>query len=339
MKKIIIILVLTMLTGCGTVKNVLVDDKFEKMGYSKKTIELINQYSLGDYITSYDETVEKIIDDPSFEAEYIEDYLKLAYLGSDDCLMVVNKRYFIDDESYSEDLLELMKTDYYLHSRHERYLNLVKDGYGYRDAVEMVNANADYDPYDYIVDADISDDILMIANKYYTLNEYVPDDLVSIDSAYGIDSYLREEVYKAYVKMADEASNDGLSLWITSAYRSYSKQYSLYNSYLENDPQYVVDTYSSRPGFSDHQTGLTVDIIAPGYDLGTFEYSDECKWLKDNAYRFGFIMRYPEGKEDITGYTYESWHYRYVGENAALYIHNNGITFDEYYAYFVSGEY
>lgn len=326
--------------GCGKVEELIKSDELSEMGYDEETIRMIDDYAIRDCVTNYpyNDSLKTLMQDPSFIKENINEYLNLSELDPDDCLMVVNRGYTDEVKEYSEDLLNLMKTDYYLHSRHQRYLDLVDEGYGYRDAIETVNANRDYEPYTHTIDSNLDDDILMIANKYYTLNEYVPDDLVSIDEHYGIEGYMRLEAYDAYVKMADEAAENGLSLWITSPYRSYSSQNRIYNRYLENDPQYIVDTYSSRPGYSDHQTGLTADIIAPGYDFGNFAYSDEFKWLCDNAYRYGFILRYPEGKENITGYTYESWHYRYVGEKVASYIHDTGITFDEYYAYFISGE-
>ena len=340
MKKIFILLLLVCLMGCAKINDFIKSDELLDMGYDEKTVSMIEEYGIRENVMKYpyNENLKTLIEDPSFIKENIDEYLSLNELKTDDCLMVVNRGYTDDVEEYSEDLLNLMRTDYYLHSRHQRYLEMVNNGYSYRDAIEIVNAYRDYEAYTYTIDSNLGDDILMIANKYYTLNDYVPDDLVSIDGNYGIEGYMREEAYNAYVKMADDASMDGMSLWITSPYRSYSSQNRIYNSYLENDPQYIVDTYSSRPGYSDHQTGLTADIIAPGYDFGSFAYSDEFKWLSENAYKYGFILSYPKGKENITGYTYESWHYRYVGEKVASYIHDTGITFDEYYAYFISGE-
>lgn len=340
MKKILVLLLLVCLVGCAKINDFIKTDELLDMGYDEKTISMIDEYGIRENVMNYpyNENLKTLIEDSGFIKENIDEYLSLNELKADDCLMVVNKGYTDDVEEYSEDLLNLMRTEYYLHTRHHRYLEMVDKGYDYRDAIEIVNANRDFEAYTYTVNSNLDDDILMIANKYYTLNDYVPDDLVSIDGSYGIAGYMREEAYNAYVKMADDASMDGMSLWITSPYRSYSSQNRIYNSYLENDPQYIVDTYSSRPGYSDHQTGLTADIIAPGYDFGNFAYSDEFEWLSRNAYKYGFILRYPEGKENITGYTYESWHYRYVGDKVASYIYETGITFDEYYAYFISGE-
>ena len=135
--------------------------------------------------------------------------------------------------------------------------------------------------------------------------------------------------------MVAAAKNDGISLWNVSGYRSYNTQQSLYNNYKARDGQTKADTYSARPGSSEHQTGLATDICTAS-SAAHFENTDKYKWLINNSYKYGFILRYPEGKTYITGYKFEPWHYRYVGVEAATYIHNNNITFEEYHAYFVS---
>ena len=97
-----------------------------------------------------------------------------------------------------------------------------------------------------------------------------------------------------------------------------------------------ADSIASRPGASEHQTGLTLDIFSKdNSNKNTFKDTEVFKWLKDNSYKFGFILRYPEDKVKVTGYGYESWHYRYVGKKIAKYIYENNITFEEYYAYFI----
>ena len=96
-----------------------------------------------------------------------------------------------------------------------------------------------------------------------------------------------------------------------------------------------ADLSTARAGFSEHQTGLAIDILTYNVTLSNFEETDAFKWLSSNAYKYGFILRYPKGKEDITGYEYESWHYRYVGVEIATQIFEEDITFDEYYAYYL----
>ena len=135
--------------------------------------------------------------------------------------------------------------------------------------------------------------------------------------------------------MADDAKKESLNLRIISAYRPYEYQENLYNKYLLKDSKEKVDTYSARSGYSEHQTGLSIDIDNIYTNYNKFHITLEYKWMMDNAYKYGFILRYPENKENITGFKYESWHYRYVGANIATYIHNHNITFDEYYYEFL----
>ena len=121
-------------------------------------------------------------------------------------------------------------------------------------------------------------------------------------------------------------------LILGSAYRSEDYQATLYNGYVEQYGQAEADTISSRPGYSDHQTGLAADIS--DHDGATYltqdmEYTPEGEWLKDHAHEYGFIMRYPKGKEDITGYAYEPWHFRYIGVDYATAIYN----VDEFYSF------
>lgn len=114
----------------------------------------------------------------------------------------------------------------------------------------------------------------------------------------------------------------------TSGYRDYNYQASLYNSYVAADGQQAADTYSARPGYSEHQTGLTFDLMHSDGSLITRD--PEASWLKNHAADYGFIIRYPEGKQDITGYSPEPWHLRYVGKEAAREIMDNGLTLEQY---------
>ena len=115
-----------------------------------------------------------------------------------------------------------------------------------------------------------------------------------------------------------------------STYRSYEYQVDLYNRYVKTDGKEAADTYSGRPGNSEHQTGLAMDIANKNgfISKGDKEYD----WLVNNSYKYGFILRYPKGSETITGYMYEEWHYRYLGKEAAKEIKNTGLTYDEYMA-------
>lgn len=180
--------------------------------------------------------------------------------------------------------------------------------------------------------ATIRNDYLSVVNKQYRLeSSFVPYDLVNIDSAltvYGGASIV-SHVHDKYLEMRNAAAQSGLNLTVSNCYRSYARQKELYTHYLGSNSQSVVDTFSARPGHSEHQLGLACDFAAGKNDLGKFTGTAEQIWMTENAQDYGFILRYPSGKESITGYQYESWHYRYVGELAPE-IKASGLTLDEY---------
>ena len=164
-------------------------------------------------------------------------------------------------------------------------------------------------------------DGVLIANKSYGL-----------PSSYG--NGLTWETQNAFDEMTDafnhEKQDPDRWLWISSGYRSYWDQSAIYNNYVSWDGQANADTYSARPGYSEQQTGLAFDLNTID---DSFTYTEEGQWVHDNCYRFGLILRYPLGKESITGYIHESWHMRYVGVDLATKLYNDGdwITLEEYY--------
>lgn len=161
-------------------------------------------------------------------------------------------------------------------------------------------------------------DGILIANKSYPLpSTYNPGGLLS-------------DFQNAFSKMQQAASKDGISLSVISGFRSYARQNTLYQNYVSKDGKSKADTYSARPGHSEHQSGLAADINSLSQ---SFENTKEGKWLSSHCYEYGFIIRYPKGKEDETGYIYEPWHIRYVGEKLASTLYNNGdwITLEDYF--------
>lgn len=159
-------------------------------------------------------------------------------------------------------------------------------------------------------------DGILIANKSYSLpSTYAPGGLTA-------------ETQAAFNQMASDAWNYyGISLWNCSGYRSYDYQSSLYWGYVSRDGQAAADTYSARPGHSEHQTGLALDV---NYASSWFDTTKEAKWIADHCAEYGFIIRYPKGKEDKTGYMYESWHIRYLGKDLAKKVTDSGLTLEEY---------
>ena len=160
-------------------------------------------------------------------------------------------------------------------------------------------------------------DGILIANKTY-----------SLPSNYG--NGLTKETTNAFNKMKADATSLGLNIYISSGYRSYYDQKYIYENYVKRDGKEEADTYSARAGHSEHQTGLAFDLNTIN---ASFAKTEEGKWVADNCYKYGLILRYPEGKSDITGYIYESWHLRYVGVELATKLYNNGdwLTLEEYY--------
>lgn len=161
--------------------------------------------------------------------------------------------------------------------------------------------------------------------------------ILIVNKEYGLpDTYApgeSEEARQAFENMKIDASKEGIYLNAFSTYRNYWTQNRLYNNYVANYGQDPTDTFSARAGFSEHQTGLAFDIGGADRSLWAmedFKYTDEAKWLKENAYKYGFILRYPEGKEWKTGYMHESWHFRYVGVEHSEKFKDSDLTLEEY---------
>lgn len=173
-------------------------------------------------------------------------------------------------------------------------------------------------------------DFLVNKNNKLT-NDYIPNDLEIIDIKYACeDKYLRKEARINFEKLAKKAKQEGLNIIAVSTYRSYSYQEKLYNNYVLDKGFYYADMASARAGHSEHQTGLAVDVSNSTLDYDNFESTNEFIWMKNNAHKYGFILRYPKASFHITGFKYEPWHYRYVGGDIATYIYENNLTLEEY---------
>ena len=174
-------------------------------------------------------------------------------------------------------------------------------------------------------------DGVLIANKTYALpQDFIPtnpDQPVNADRS---STCLDKTLMSAWKIMLKDATAKGLNIYISSGYRSYNYQVNVYNRYVKSDGAAVADTYSSRPGNSEHQTGLCFDLNTIE---DSFQYTNEGKWVNDNCYKYGFCIRFPKGKDSATGYQYESWHLRYVGVDLATKLYNNGdwLSLEEYF--------
>lgn len=238
-------------------------------------------------------------------------------------------------------LISLINENYYLNNYITRYLQYHDENQSLsaKDVITYVNTNNDYSYYELDKETDLNQEYLILVNKFYHLEStYEPNDLVDITSKYyyGSNHKIRKAVYEAFIEMWNAANEEGIYLIINSAYRNYQEQEEVYNYYKDSNGTSYADSIAARPGYSEHQTGLSLDIFSKdNTTTSNFGDSKAYTWLTNNAYKYGFIQRYQEGKENITGFAAESWHWRYVGVSAATYIHDNDITFDEYYAYFI----
>lgn len=139
---------------------------------------------------------------------------------------------------------------------------------------------------------------------------------------------MQPETAAAFEQMREAAAGDGVVLWIESGYRSYTDQRAVYSRYVDEFGAELADTFSSRPGHSEHQTGLTIDV---NDTTRAFIGTPEAAWLERHAAEYGFVVRFPEDKTEITGYTYEPWHLRYLGVELAQYLTANSLTLEEYF--------
>lgn len=173
-------------------------------------------------------------------------------------------------------------------------------------------------------------DFLVNKNNKLT-NDYIPNDLELININYACkDKYLRKKARINFENLAKQAKKEGYNIVAVSTYRSYDYQEKIYNNYVKDKGFYYADMASARAGHSEHQTGLAVDVADFSLDYDNFENTKEFNWMKNNAHKYGFILRYPKANFHITGFKYEPWHYRYVGINIATYIYKNRITLEEY---------
>lgn len=245
----------------------------------------------------------------------------------------------IKDKKMEANLPKLLQQKYYMEKNLDRYLKYLKNNpeETIAKAVSLVNVNRDRDFYTKMNNTDTSKGDLMLVNKYYKLTkDFKPKNIVPISNQFSYEgNEISKHVYEKYRSMWNAAKKEGLMLIVNSSYRDYESQDTVWKSFSNARGEEWADSRAARAGSSEHETGLALDIVTNKVIMNQFETTEEFKWLQKNAYKYGFILRYPKDKEDITGYEYESWHYRYVGEKVAKKIHDLDITYDEYYAYYI----
>ena len=273
----------------------IVNNNLNEMEYNNYNMKIINYDNFG-------------IDRLDRYKEYDDKYdLKI-----EEVIDGVNKDFDKYDIKYDKKYLIYLDKEYFILKnlkRYDSYKNNNKNK-SIDEIISEVNSNLDKkDKKKTNTDRGIQ----IIVNKYYYLDrDYVPESLMDIDSELGTGK-IEEETYNAYKNMYEDAKTDDVKLYISRAYTSYYEQERLYNS---------NKSFYEKPGHSEFQTGLILDI-------------ESNEWLEKNAYKYGFILRYPEDKKKYTGY-YKKNYYRYVGEDVATFIHKNNISYEEYYEYFIN---
>ncbi len=278
------------------------------------------------YTKTYDYKLEQIGYNES-EIKVIKSKLKDEYIDK------------ILKQKYNSELSELLKEKYFIFDNMDKYIEYKKenDDDDYTKVIAIINSEANIEWMDNERDADISKNELMLVNRIYGLSkDYEPEDIIDVPSKYAYSGKkISESIMEDIISLISAGKEAGYTFVVSDGYRSYSEQEKIYNSYVSSYGQSEADEIVARPGHSEYQTGLSFDLMPYNKVYEDPKISEEYLWLKDNAYKYGFIFRYETGKEDLTGFKASTWRLRYVGVSAATLIYNENITFEEYYAYFV----
>ncbi len=331
-----------------------------KLGYDKEASKNILLLGKKDAIKSYEysDTLNAAFKSKYYKDANLDSYSKIKYQDQKNIIKNINT---LIDKGYSnsnislilahgndDDVSEFAKRDkikyleefyslsYAKLKYYDRYVKYSSEtGEDEETTVLFVNLSMDTDDYVNPVKTSAFS-IDMLVNKHYKLDEdFVPDDLVEFDQEYCNDEVQEgnREAVVAFKNMYEAAKKEGLGLVINSSYRSYQDQENICNTFKDLYGEGYVTKYVALPGFSEHQTGLAFDIGSTSSKV--FAESKEYEWMKENAYKYGFILRFTKANAYITGFRSEPWHYRYVGKKVAKYIYDNNISLEEYYAEFL----
>lgn len=295
------------------------------------------------FIYTINESI-KIIEEFKYKETYEYKILEKGYSEEETKKLIeklpAEKLDYILTTKYNVHYYNIVNQKYYKDKYFDKYLEY-KDYHektSYEDVIALVNVHANAGWYNETYKSNINDNYSILVNKFYYLdNDYERIDLQNISLQYSYSGNKAASiVIENFEEMRNSANNElDVHLMINSSYRPYKSQEEIYNEYKKISLKYA-DSYAARPGFSEHQTGLAIDITSLEHKTAKeFKESVEYEWLKNNCYKYGFILRYPEGKEHITGYNTESWHFRYVGNEVAKKIFDENITLDEYYAFYI----
>ncbi len=330
-----------LLTGCSSSNESMKEPEYitelKELGYQqevidelteKLTTEELNKLTEFDYV----EVLLDILNSKDYKAENLEKYLKYYEAGMNGEAVV----YIVNNDihyTYNEKLVSIMNHEYFIAENLDRYMSYESDNTDF--IVRAVNSNIDKEVFENLKTTDTAKNELMLVNKYYQLpSSYQNKNMVYLSSKYTNKSgqRLNKEAYDAFKKLVEAGEKEGIYIRAMNTFQNAS---TVEKNYTASD-DVQKDKTVFRSGHSEHQTGLAVDVNKKGAKTEEeWISSKEAEWMQENAYLYGFILRYPEDKKELTGYDFIPCHYRYVGVDAATYIKEKNITFEEYYAYFV----
>ncbi len=349
-------IILVIILGCFIYYRIQIND-LKKIGYSEKAAtNIFFKWKKEEVLAlGKNKTLNKAFESPEYKEKNFDSYSKIKY--TDDKYVISNinnliKRGYTNEEitmilnhGSGEDVREFAKRkkvryleefysiDYARIKYYDRYVKYMDEAREDEEtSVLLVNLDMDKNEYeDPIIIKNFS--YTMLVNKHRKLEKnYIPKNLVTINEEDATDKgmKLNRTAYIAFKQMKKAAEKEGYHLLINSAYRSYQDQEEIAATYLDLYGSAYVDKYVLKPGFSEHQTGLSFDVASA--DTNIFANSDEYKWIVDNCYKFGFIYRFKKEYENMTGIRHEAWHYRYVGKKIAKEIYEKDLSLEEYYA-------
>lgn len=288
----------------------------------------------------------KFIKNYNYKKTY--DYKLLSSGYSEEEVKVIKNKFSNDKidillkEKYDKNVVSFIKEKYFIYNNLSKYIEYKKKNKNdtYTHIVSIINTEADVEWLDNEKETDTSKGNLMLVNRLYGLSkDYEPEDIIDVPVSI---SYSGVKISKSILENIEElieaGKESGYTFVLSDGYRSYESQKKMFESYKNSYGYEEADKNVARPGHSEYQTGISFQIVPYNKVFDKPRESEEYLWLKDNAYKYGFIFRYPEDKKDITLFDSYTWRLRYVGTDAASIIENEKICFEEYYAYFVDKE-
>ncbi len=356
--KVLGVIILIVL-GCFSFYRMQIND-LKKIGYSEKASKnILLKWKKQDVLdVGKNKTLNKAFESENYKEKNFDSYTKIKYKDSKYLIENINaliKKGYNNEQitmilyhGTGEDVKEFAKKDkvryleefytidYAKIKYYDRYVKYMDESREDEEtSILLVNLDMDKEEYqDPVIVKEFS--YTMLVNKHRKLEEdFLPDNLVTISEEDAAEEgmKLNRTAYTSFKQMKKQAESEGYHLIINSSYRDYKDQRDIMDTYKNLYGQDYVDKYVLKPGFSEHQTGLAMDIGST--DTRVFANSDEYTWMIENCYKFGFIYRFKKEYEDITGIRHEAWHYRYVGRKIAKEIYEKKLSYEEYYAMYI----